>query len=141
MFVGCFDDEFAMESNAFFDDIKSGRFILVISTILLRELDRAPEHVQRVLVDLPAESIEIVEYADEIRLLRDAYLEAGVVGSQAKSDAEHVAYASVAEADFVVSWNFKHIVHFDRISGYQAVNMLNGYRTINIYSPREVVDL
>jgi len=41
--------------------------------------------------------------------------------------------------DFVVSWNFKHIVHFEKISGYQAVNLMNGYRKIRIYSPREVV--
>ena len=35
------------------------------------------------------------------------------------------------EVDFVVSWNFKHIVHFEKIAGYQAVNLLNGYREIS----------
>jgi len=37
--------------------------------------------------------------------------------------------------------NFKHIVHFDKITGFEAVNLLHGYRPIRIYSPREVVDL
>ena len=32
------------------------------------------------------------------------------------NDAMHVALATVAKAD-VVSWNFKHIVHFDKIRG------------------------
>ena len=59
--------------------------------------------------------------------------------AQHQADAEHIASASVAEVDFVVSWNFKHIVQFEKIAGYQAVNLLNGYREIRIYSPKEVV--
>jgi hypothetical protein len=39
----------------------------------------------------------------------------------------------------VVSWNFKHIVHFEKIGGYEGVNSLRGYRSPRIYSPREVV--
>jgi len=62
------------------------------------------------------------------------------VTQSSRSDAEHIASASVADVDFVVSWNFKHIVHYDKISGYQAVNLLNGYRQIRIYSPREVIE-
>jgi hypothetical protein len=38
-----------------------------------------------------------------------------------------------------VSWNFKHIVHFEKIAGYEGVNRLRGYRSPKIYSPREVV--
>ncbi len=43
------------------------------------------------------------------------------------------------QESFVVSWNFKHIVHYEKIAGYQAVNLLNGYKEIRIYSPKEVV--
>jgi len=46
----------------------------------------------------------------------------------------------VAEVDFVISWNFKHIVHFEKIAGYQAVNLMNGYKEVRIYSPKEVVE-
>jgi hypothetical protein len=84
--------------------------------------------------------VEIVEYSEEIKQLRDEYLKAEVVGKSCKFDAEHIASASVAEVDFVVSWNFKHIVHYEKISGYQAVNLLNGYKPIHIYSPKEVVE-
>jgi hypothetical protein len=71
--------------------------------------------------------------------LRDAYINAGVVGYASTEDAEHVAAASVAGADMIISWNFKHIVHYDKIAGYNAVNMSHGYRVIQIFSPREVV--
>ena len=140
VFGGCFDEEFSKESKALFEGIKSGRFILVISTTTLRELNNAPDYVQSVLAGLPPEMVEVIDYSEEIRNLRDAYLETGVVDPGSKFDAEHVAAASVAEVDIVVSWNFKHIVHYEKINGYQAVNLLNGYKPIHIYSPREVVE-
>ena len=139
VFGGCFDDEFADESRRFFADIKTGRFTLVISATTLRELDQAPNEVQKVLDELPPKNVEIIESSDEITYLRDAYLEAGILNPESLSEAEHIASASVAEVDFVISWNFKHIVHFEKIAGYQAVNLMNGYKEIRIYSPKEVV--
>ena len=139
VFGGCFDDEFTEESKSLFADIKAGKFLLVISATTLGELERAPDYVQRVLAELPPENVEIIEFSDEIARLRDAYLEARIVEPEGKADAEHIASASVADADFVVSWNFKHIVHYEKISGYHAVNLMNGYKEIGIYSPKEVV--
>lgn len=140
VFGGCFDDEFAEESKSFFADIKAGKFILVVSSTTLGELDRTPQQVQKVLAGLPAENVEIIEFSDEVVSLRDAYLDAGIVGPEGRADAEHIASASVADVDFVVSWNFKHIVHFEKIAGYQAINLINGYKEIRIFSPKEVVE-
>lgn len=139
VYGGCFDEEFAVESRAFFEAVRRGRFKLVISPTVLAELQRAPEQVRRMLAELPEHGIETIDFTDEVRRLRDAYLEASILGPEHQADAEHIASASVAEVDFVVSWNFKHIVQFEKIAGYQAVNLLNGYREIHIYSPREVV--
>ena len=47
-------------------------------------------------------------------------------------------FASVAEADLLVSWNFRHIVHFDKIRLFNSVNLELGYKPLQIYSPREV---
>lgn len=141
VFGGCFDDEFAEESRSLFQEIKVGKFILVISSVTARELNQAPEVVQQILDRLPSEIVEVIDDSDEILQLRDAYLTAGIVGPASKADAEHIAAASVAEVDLVVSWNFKHIVHYKKINGYQAINLLNGYKLIQIYSPREVIDL
>lgn len=40
----------------------------------------------------------------------------------------------------LVSWNFKHIVNVIRIRGYNAVNLKLGYPTIDIRSPKELID-
>lgn len=139
VFGGCFDDEFTDESKSFFADIKAGKFVLVVSSTTLGELERVPDYVQKVLGELPPENMEIIEFSDEIARLRDAYLEARIVEPEGKADAEHIASASVADVDFVVSWNFRHIVHYEKISGYHAVNLMNGYKKIGIYSPKEVI--
>ena len=54
-------------------------------------------------------------------------------------DEFRVAVATIFSAELVVSWNFKHIVHFEKIAGYEGVNSLRGYRSPKIHSPREVV--
>jgi len=140
VFGGCFDDEFAQESILLFKEIKIGKFILVTSATLIGELQEAPEQVQKILTELPRENVEYIDFSEEISFLRDEYLKAGIVGAASRGDAEHIACATVAEVDFVVSWNFKHIVHYDKINAYQAVNLIQGYKQIRIYSPKEVVN-
>ena len=103
VFGGCLDDEFTDESKRFFDEIKAGRFTLVVSEVTLRELLDAPEQVRNILAELPTESIEVFSDYPEVGELRDAYIAAGVVGIGSKEDAEHVAAASVAGVDMIVS--------------------------------------
>jgi hypothetical protein len=139
VFGGCFDPEFQAASTAFFREVAAGRFTLVVAEVTTRELREAPERVREVLAHLPRESVETVPFSEEIGQLRDAYIEAGVLGPASVDDAEHVASASVAGADLLISWNFKHVVHFDKIAGFEAVNLVHGYKAVRIHSPREVV--
>ena len=139
VFGGCFDDEFKAESVRFFDEVRQGQFVVVVSNVTLDELELAPDPVRGVLAGLPPGQVEIVSTSPESDGLRKAYLEAAVVGPASSNDAAHIAVATVSGADMVVSWNFKHIVHFEKIGGYEGVNSLRGYRSPRIYSPREVV--
>ena len=140
VFGGCFDEEFDRKSHQLFKEVKEGKFIVVISDTTLDELAGAPEEVQQILEHLPTHCVQHVSHNEETYELRDAYLEAGVVGPKSRADALHIATASVHNVDFVVSWNFKHIVHYDKINGYHSVNVLKGYMPIKIYSPQEVVE-
>ena len=55
-----------------------------------------------------------------------------------RADALHIALATVARVDVLVSWNFKHIVNLKRIHAYNAVNLKKGYPLLEIRTPREV---
>jgi hypothetical protein len=43
VFGGCFDSEFTAESVRFFEEVRQGQFILVVSNVTLDELELAPE--------------------------------------------------------------------------------------------------
>jgi hypothetical protein len=83
---------------------------------------------------------EIVEVTQPMLSLQSHYIQAGIVNKKSLQDALHVAVATIAKSDLIVSWNFKHIVHFDKIPKYNAINLLNGYNNIGIYSPLEVIE-
>ena len=71
--------------------------------------------------------------------LANAYLEDGVVAESSLSDARHIAIATVARVDILVSWNYKHIVNINRIHILNSVNLKLGYPILEIRSPREVL--
>jgi len=81
---------------------------------------------------------EIVPVSNEALKLQQAYLNAEILHKKWEDDALHVALASVNVCDFIVSWNFRHIVNFRKIPLYNAINVLNGYQEIQIYSPLEL---
>jgi len=62
----------------------------------------------------------------------------GAISARMRVDALHIALATVARVDVLVSWNFKHIVNLKRIHAYNAVNLKHGYPLLEIRTPREV---
>jgi len=104
------------------------------------ELENAPPEVSQVLSVIPSDHVEAIPLTEEISDLAEAYVAAGVLGRASLGDAIHVAAASVAGADLILSWNFRHIVNFNRIRGFNSVNLRIGYHTMTILSPREALD-
>lgn len=138
VYGGVFDDEFADASRTFFDQVKAGRFRLVLSPLVHDELVNAPEQVRRFFVGMRPIS-EAMNVTAEAIHLRQAYLTAAIVSPKWTADALHVALATVAECRLIVSWNFKHIVHFQKIPLYNAINATNGYGPVGIHTPQEVI--
>ena len=56
-----------------------------------------------------------------------------------RSDALHIAIATVSGVDVLVSWNFKHIVNLNRIKLFNSVNLKEGYHLLEIRTPLEVI--
>jgi predicted nucleic acid-binding protein len=138
VFGGVGDDRFADASRKFFARVAGGEFVVLVSPLTTAEIEGAPAEVSRALAGLTPDQVEAVAVSDEVRCLADEYLRAGVVGHDSLADATHVAAATVAGADLILSWNFKHIVNFNRIRGFNSVNLRLGYRTMVILSPQEV---
>lgn len=136
---GCLDVEFAAESQRLLEAIRNNKAVMLLSDLIISELVDAPPNVRVILTTLPTEVIEDVSLTEEIIALRDAYIASGVVTSKSINDAAHVAAATVARADAIVSWNFKHIVRLDKMRAYNQINLLNGYGILTIVSSKEVI--
>ena len=105
-----------------------------------RELALAPLVVRSVVARVPRDHIVLVALSHEAEELAQAYIDGGAIGASMRVDALHIALATVARVDVLVSWNFKHIVNLRRIHAYNAVNIRNGYPLLEIRTPREVLD-
>jgi hypothetical protein len=137
---GCFDDEFAPWSKGLMKDFHLGNFKPVISEILAAEIAPAPEEVRNEYSKLLGIEPEFAKLSDEVRDLARAYQQLGIVPVKFSNDMLHIALATVANVDLLVSWNFRHIVRFDKIRMFNAVNREEGYKQIEIHSPREVTN-
>lgn len=136
---GCFDNEYEKPSNQLWSEFRRGKRLALISDLLQLELEEAPTRVRQLLNELPNDSIERVTLDEEAIELANAYIRDGAVAESSLSDARHIAMATIARADVLVSWNFKHIVNLNRIRRFNAVNLKSGYPTIEIRSPNEVL--
>lgn len=135
---GCFDDEFNVWSNALFDDLRKGLFKPIISSVVVEEIEGAPKLVKKKYEELVKIGVTILTPDKQSFELIRHYEKHEIIPIKFRNDLLHIAVATIAEADILVSWNFKHIVRYDKIQQFNAVNIENGYKAVAIYSPREV---
>ena len=135
---GCFDEEFYLWSNGLFEDFKKSIFTPIISVVTSYEILGAPDKIKKKYAELISYGAVELEITDEINDLADLYIKRKIITKKFRDDARHIALATVNNIDVAVSWNFKHIVHYDKIIMFNGVNQETGYKAIQIYSPREV---
>ena len=136
---GNFDVEFKEDTRLLFERLENKEMVFVISDLLELELLNAPSNVREVLINYPEKIFERVFLTEEAIKLADLYIAENVVGRSSIEDCRHIAIATINKVDVLVSWNFRHIVNPDKISGYNSVNLKNGYSIIAIRSPKELL--
>ncbi len=137
---GCEDEEFREPSRQLIDRFARGEMTLVLSNLTLRELEAAPAQVREILGVVPPQHTEVIDLSEEAERLSAKYIERGVLSSRMLADALHIAAATLAGVDVLVSWNFKHVVNLHRIQAYNEVNRDMGYEALDIRTPREIYD-
>jgi predicted nucleic acid-binding protein len=140
VFGGYFDEEFESFTKPLFDRILKGEFIIFFSTVTQEELVNAPKNVQKLVKTLKKGNTEFIEETEEAVELASKYIAAKVVGQTSYADCLHIALATIHHADYLVSWNFKHIVNTQRIRGYNSINIRQGYQQLEIRSPRDLMN-
>ena len=140
VFGGVYDIEFEEETLQLFERVKLGKIVCVYSDLTETELIKAPENVKKYFNELPKENTERVIVNGEIIELATKYLKEKVVGKTSFDDCLHIATATLNKVDMLVSWNFKHIVNIYRIRGYNSINIKMNYSSLEIRSPKEILE-
>jgi len=124
-----------------FKEIAAGKFEAFTSDAVIDELTKAPADKSTAMLALMDEySITILPVTDEARRLTGIYLSGGIIPQKYETDGIHIAVATVNKLDVIVSMNFRHIVKWKTIQMTRTVNINNGYRPIEIFSPMEVIE-
>lgn len=135
---GYFDDEWKEPTQELWRQMEAGLWRFVCSDVTTGEIEGAPERVRSLfLATFPPETL--IETTDEMDALAAAYVAQGVVTAKYQNDARHVAACTASGLNLLVSWNFRHLVSVQRETGFNAVNLLQGYQTIRIISPMELI--
>lgn len=108
-----------------------------MSDVTAGEVADAPEAVRELHQEMLVLAGPVVQITTQVVDLVAAYEARKILAAKYVADMRHIALATVAEVDAVVSWNFRHIVRLEKIRLFNAVNVELGYRALNILSPRE----
>ncbi|MCG3180735.1 MAG: hypothetical protein BIFFINMI_03098 [Phycisphaerae bacterium] len=121
--------------------VQAGEYEAVISAVVTDEFARAAPDIQPRLYDLLAQyQPGILEMTGEVEDLAAAYIRAGIVPPAKRDDARHVAAASVNEIPFVVSLNYRHLVNPRRKELFGHLNIVQGYASVRLVAPQELVN-
>lgn len=112
-----------------------------VSDIVLEEINRCPEPKKGKMANLITQhDIKQLILDEAAQESARKYIEQGIIPEKYEDDAFHIAIASVNNLDVILSWNFEHIVKLKTKREVVAINLLMGYKEIDIYSPLEVVE-
>lgn len=109
-----------------------------ISEITVEELADTKDEILRKNLNKLIQHSKVLKINPKIRDLARTYIERNVFSERYMDDALHVAVASFYEISYLVSWNFEHLVKVKTKRLVKLVNVLEGFREVEIVSPPEL---
>ncbi|MHA1784898.1 MAG: PIN domain-containing protein [Candidatus Helarchaeota archaeon] len=121
----------------FFNNLNN--FEVYISEITILEIDRVPDNNLKVEMNKISSQYSILSLSENIESLASLYIKNGAIPEKYSEDAYHIAIAVINEIDFLLSWNFRHIVKRKTKDIVRMVNTLNNLKQIEIMTPAELI--
>lgn len=122
------------------EGLVEGRWEGFISTLVLEEIERAPESVRRKITsELRRIPLAVLEESPESLSLASAFIAAGAIPVDYEDDARHIAIAAINDIRVIVSWNFRHMVNIESKRRINSVNVRENLPVLDLVSPWEVL--
>ena len=80
-----------------------------------------------------------MEPTNEVETITEKFLKIGIIPRKVQADAIHLALAIVNRMDYILSWNFKHLVRPATRKAVREFAILEGYKIVEITTPEEVL--
>lgn len=109
-----------------------------ISEITVEEIKQTKDMVLRKKLTRLTQGFTVLKVNEKIRDLAQKYVEREIFPEKYIEDALHVAVASFYGVSYMVSWNFTHLVKVKTRRLVNSVNILEGFKEIEIVSPQEL---
>lgn len=118
------------------EDITTGKYDVIISDLVLAEINECKEPKRSLLKEYLAKiNYERVEITKESEEIANEIIKEGILNLKSFDDCLHIASAILNDCNIIVSWNFKHMVNVDTINGVRKITFAKRYNNIDIYAP------
>lgn len=124
-------------TRLFWRDI--GNYRAFVSDLVLLEIRKTPSVALRTQMKELARRLPSLPATKDAEELAREYTKHGAVPADFSEDAYHIAVAVINEMDFLLSWNFRHIVRQRTRDIVRMVNSRSGLHAIDILTPAELL--
>ena len=129
------------DTHRLWDEIKTGLYDILISDIVIDEIICCPQpKLDKLLGYLAEIEYKRIDSNNEIEEIASQIIKLKILKEKSRDDCMHIGAAIAGKCDYLVSWNFKHMVNVKTIKGARAVTNLLGYNSIDIVQPTMLVE-
>ena len=115
------------------------RFEFVISDIVLAEIQRGNPTAAQQRLEVVSH-LTVLEISPEMDMLVQKLLDSGAVPRNSLTDAQHIAIATGHGVEYLVSWNYKHIVNEYKREHINHVCQEARFQPITICTPIQLME-
>jgi len=124
-------------TESFFKEIKN--YEVYVSEITIAEIQKTPDQEIKEKMNEEMTKFLVLTISDEIEELAKEIIQKGAINESYSEDAYHIAIAIINGMDFLLSWNFRHIVRKKTKDIVRMINTLKNLRQIEIITPAELL--
>lgn len=121
----------------FWEELKTRTDVdIYLSDVTLAELSYCYEPKRTFMQEKLKEiKFSLLGKDEDAERLASQIIELGILTDKSHDDCLHIAVAVLEACNYIVSWNFKHLVNVKTINGVRAITNLKGFSPIDIITP------
>ena len=130
-------------TRKFFDEkLKESDYEIFLSYLVIGELGNTKDLKKRnQLLSFAAQlQAAILHPTAETEIITQRFLEIGIIPAKVQADAIHLALAIANRMDYILSWNFQHLVRPATRKAVREFAISEGYKIVEITTPEEVLE-